>query len=112
LIWLGLPDPATSLIEKIQSDPDSDALGTLLVEWHKVFGSTPTTVRKLIAQTSYSNEDLEDAISEFLVLERGEVNRSKMGWILKKNANRIVKGLKFVDAVADGRKAWMVVAVK
>lgn len=112
LIWLGLPDPATSLIEQIQHDPDADALGSLLVEWHKLFGSTPTTVRKLIAQTGYSNEDLKDAISEFPVLERGEINPSKMGWVLKRNANRIVGGLKFIAAVADGRKAWAVVAVK
>jgi hypothetical protein len=44
--------------------------------------------------------------------ERGEINRSKLGWLLKKNANRIVGGFEFQQAEADGRTAWQVVAVK
>jgi hypothetical protein len=49
---------------------------------------------------------------EFPVEERGEINRSKLGWLLKKNANRIVGGFEFQQAEADGRTAWRVVAVK
>ena len=49
---------------------------------------------------------------EFPLEERGEINRSKLGWLLKKNANRIVGGLEFQKAEADGRTAWRVVAVK
>ena len=37
---------------------------------------------------------------------------SKLGWLLKKNANRIVEGYEFQQAEADGRTAWRVVAVK
>jgi len=44
------------------------------------------------------------------VEERGEINRSKLGWLLKKNANRIVNGFEFQKAEADGRTAWRVVA--
>ncbi len=43
--------------------------------------------------------------------ERGEINRSKLGWLLKKNANRIIGGFEFQQAEADGRTAWRVVAV-
>ncbi len=56
--------------------------------------------------------NLLDAIREFPVEERGEINRSKLGWLLKKNANRIVGGFEFQQAEADGRTAWRVVAVK
>jgi hypothetical protein len=49
---------------------------------------------------------------ELPVEERGEINRSKLGWLLKKNANRIVGGFEFQQAEADGRAAWRVVAVK
>ena len=49
---------------------------------------------------------------EFPIEERGEINRSKLGWLLKKNANRIVDGFEFQEAAADGRKAWKVMAVK
>lgn len=109
LIWLGLPDPATSLLEQVTHDPDGDALGMLQAEWFRVFGSTPTTVRKVVRETKFDNANLKDSIGEFPVFERGEINPSKLGWVLKKNANRMVGGLKFVEETADGRKAWMVV---
>lgn len=111
LIWLGLPDPATSLLAQVQHDPDSEALGALLSAWFKEFGSTPTTVRKVIATASFGNEDLHDAIYDFPVVDRGDINPSKLGWLLKKNANRIVGGLAFREAQADGRKAWCVMPV-
>ncbi len=111
LMWLGYPDPATALFEQVRHDPDGDALGGLMQEWHFLFGETPTTVRKAVeAANSYPN--LLDAMREFPVEERGEINRSKLGWLLKKNADRIIGGLKFQQAEADGRTAWRVVPVK
>ncbi len=112
LIWLGHPDPATALLEQVRHDPDGDALSGLMTEWHAVFGSTPTTVRKAVEAALHNQSNLLDAIREFPVEERGEINRSKLGWLLKKNANRIVGGFEFQQAEADGRTAWRVVAVK
>ena len=112
LIWLGHPDPATALLEQVRHDPDGDALSGLMTEWHAVFGSTPTTVRKAVEAALHNQSNLLDAIREFPVEERGEINRSKLGWLLKKNANRIVGGIEFQQAEADGRTAWRVVAVK
>lgn len=48
---------------------------------------------------------------EFPVEDRGEINRSKLGWLLKKNANRIINGSEFQKAEADGRTGWRVLAV-
>ena len=112
LMWLGHPDPATALLEQVRHDPDGDALSGLMTEWHAVFGSTPTTVRKAVEAALHNQSNLLDAIREFPVEERGEINRSKLGWLLKKNANRIVGGFEFQQAEADGRTAWRVVAVK
>jgi len=122
LIWLGLPDPATALFEQLKNDPDREALGKLLGEWHRRFESTPTTVRKVVAKAqalaidnslggngNAGDHDLLDAICEFPVAERGVINTSKFGWLLKRNALRIVDGLRFEEAQADGRKAWRVV---
>jgi hypothetical protein len=111
LIWLGLPDPATSLLEQVKSDPDGDALGALQLAWYEAFGTSPKTVRKVIEKIAYNGVDLKDAISEFPVVERDAINPGKFGWMLKKYVNRIVGGLKFVSAVADGRKAWAIVVV-
>jgi len=111
LMWLGYPDPATALLEQIRRDPDGDALAGLMSEWYSVFGSTPTTVRKAVERAAELT-NLKDAMRELPVEERGEINPSKLGWILKKNANRIVSGFEFQRATADGRIAWRVVAVE
>jgi hypothetical protein len=112
LMWLGHPDPVYALLEQIRHDPDGDALSGLMMEWRGAFGSSPTTVRKAVEAAGYDHPNLLDAMREFPVEERGEINRSKLGWLLRKNANRIVGGFEFRKAEADGRTAWRVVAVK
>ena len=111
LMWLGHPDPASALLEQVRHDPDGDALGGLMTEWRAVFGSAPTTVRKAVDE-AYMQPNLLDAMREFPVEGRGEINRSKLGWLLKKNSNRIIGGFEFQKAEADGRTAWRVVEVK
>ena len=83
-----------------------------MTEWRAVFGSTPTTVRKAVEAAIFDQPNLLDAMREFPVEERGQINRSKLGWLLKKNTNRIVGGFEFQQAEADGRTAWRVVAVR
>lgn len=111
LMWLGHPDPATALLAQVRQDPDGEALSGLMREWHAAFSTTPTTVRKAVEAAQQYHPDLLDAMREFPVEERGAINHSRLGWILKKNANRIVGGLEFQRAEADGRTAWRVVAV-
>jgi hypothetical protein len=111
LMWLGYPDPATSLLDQVRHDPDGDALFGLMTVWHKSFGSTPTTIRTVL-DVAQHNHDLMDAIKEFPVEDRGGINSSKFGWLLSKNTNRIVGGLEFRQGWADGRKAWCVMVVK
>jgi hypothetical protein len=112
LMWLGHPDPATALVDQISHDPDGDALRGLLTEWHAEFGSTPTTVRRAVERAEATRSNLFDAMCELPVLERGVINRSKLGWLLKKNENRIIGELEFQRAKADGRIAWRVMEVK
>ncbi len=112
LMWLGLPDPATALFEQVKHDPDADALLGLMTAWRAAFGTKPTTVRKAVEEATYqASEALLDAMREFPVEERGNINRSKLGWLLKKLANRVVGGMEFQKAEADGRVAWRVVDV-
>ncbi len=111
-MWLGHPDPATALLEQVRHDPDGDALSGLMTEWYAEFGSTPTTVRRAVDVAMLSNPKLLDAMRALPVEERGEINHSKLGWLLKKNANRIVGGFEFQQGKADGRLAWLVVEVK
>ena len=111
LMWLGHCDPATTLIEQIRHDPDAEALERLLAEWHDAFDSVPTTLREAVSKLD-RYPALDDAIGEFPVKERGAViNVDRLGWILKKNADRIVGGFQLKAAMAQGRRAWRVVTV-
>jgi len=111
LTWLGHPDPATSLLEQVRNDPDADALIGLMSIWYDKFGSTAKTVRRVV-EAAEDDTELKDAIFEFPVNEKGQINNSKFGWLLKRNANRIVGGFELREAMSDGRKAWRVVPVE
>lgn len=110
LMWLGHSDPATALLNQVKHDPDAETLGGLMAEWHTAFGSKATTVRKVV-DAADQNHDLYDALCEFPIEERNGINRSKLGWILKKNANRIVAGFELQKTEADGPTAWRVVEI-
>ena len=73
LMWLRHSDPATALLEQVRRDPDGDALSGLMTEWRKVFGSTPTTVRKAVEAVTHNQPNLLDAMREFPVEERSEI---------------------------------------
>lgn len=112
LLWLGHPDPASALLHQVRHDPDTETLKGLMHAWHTAFGSKPVTVRKALEIAACDQPDLFDAIREFPnVEEKGVINRSKLGWLLRRNANRIVDGYEFQKAEADGRTAWRVALV-
>jgi hypothetical protein len=112
LMWLGLPDPATSLIEQIAHDPDTELLGELLHAWKDAFGERPTMVRRVLRKIEDDkNGDLYDAVMELPCVERGHVNQSRFGRYLGRNKNRIVRGLQLVEAEHSERRAWAVIRV-
>lgn len=116
LMWLGLADPATALFETMAADPDRETLGRLMVLWHKFQGSKPTMVRDLVKLADKHGKDGERLELHDLLLDiadgRGEVDRRRLGWWIKKHANRPVDGLK-IERAAGTRNAdqWIVVSV-
>jgi hypothetical protein len=113
LLWLGLTDSATTLLDQVKYDPDAEILSNLMTEWHREFGTIPVTVLKVVdlAVNGSATEALYDALAEFPIEEKSSFNRPKLGWILKKNVDRIINGFEFRKATADGRVAWRVVKV-
>jgi hypothetical protein len=117
LIWLGHPDPATALLTQIRHDPDTEVLSVLMHAWWDAFGPAATTVRKAIQKASdhYGSgdgSDLGNALRDCPIVDRGgAINPSKLGWFLRKNANRICDSYEFQEARADGRLAWRLVSV-
>lgn len=110
LIWLGLQDPASTLLEQVRQDPESDILLQLLQEWHKAVGDKSVTVRRLVDE-NYST-DLHDALMDLPVVEQGKINRSRLGHYLKRNRDRIIGGYMLQDGQSSDRKAWRVVKVE
>lgn len=112
LIWLGLPDPATALIEQVEFDPENEQFGLVLREWHAMYGSTPVTVRKIMDENRYQGDHpLYEALMDLPIVERGSINPSRFGWYLKKKANKVIDGYTVRESEADGRKGWKVVKV-
>lgn len=109
LLWLGLPDPATSLMEQVRNDPDTAALAAFMEAWLFQFSQKPVTVRKIV-QTVHDepDQDLAEAITELPVMDRNFVNPSKLGWFLKKNMERIIDGYVIRQVITPERRAWTV----
>ncbi len=111
LLWLGQPDPATSIIKQLTHDPDQDDLDRLLSAWHAAIGEKPIMLRDLI-DASHNDDNLLDALLDLPVAERDVINRSKLGWYLKRNANRVVGGLELQAVQNSTRNAWRVIAIE
>jgi len=99
LLWLGLADATESVFEAMAEDPDRETLGRLLTGWHAAFGRKAAMVREAIRVSTYGDEhaELREVLRD-IADERGEINRRKLGKCIKRNAGRIVDGLRFVRA--------------
>lgn len=111
LLWLGLPDPATSLIDQLKHDPDQDDLERFLKAWHAAIGDMPVTLRRLIDESG-TDENLSEAILDLPVMDRDVVNRNRLGWYLKRNANRVVDRFELQQVANSTRNAWRVIAIE
>lgn len=114
LMWLGLPDPADSVFAAVAEDPDRETLGRLLTAWQSVFGKTPAMVRDA-AKKAGTFEDADGELREVLheiADERGELNRRRLGWWIRRHAGRIVDGVRFVRSSGNrSAEAWRVESV-
>lgn len=115
LLWLGLADPTVSVFEAMSDDPDRETLGRLLSAWQAVFGKTPAMVREAVQQAMVSiaeHIELHEVLRD-IADERGEINRRKLGWWIKRHAGRIVDGRRFLRAGGNrSAEAWRVDVVE
>jgi hypothetical protein len=116
LLWLGRPDSTASVFEAMAEDPDRETLGRLLTAWHAAFGNAPTMVRDAVNRMAGmydQGSELREVLHD-IAAERGEINRRRLGWWIKRHAGRIVDGLRIVRAVGSGNgsaERWRVDAV-
>ena len=107
LIWLGEPDPASSLINQVKDNTDNEALAIFLNLWRDLYDEGSVTVRELISD-SHKKPQLLEIIHELPVLERGSVNPHLLGQFLKRHRGVRVNGLRIEDGKSKERKAWRV----
>jgi len=103
------------VFEAMAEDPDRETLGRLLKAWQSAFGKTPAMVRDAVQQSAVSpkeRQELGEVLRE-IAEERGEINRRKLGWWIKRHAGRIVDGRRFVRSSGSrSAEAWQVDVVE
>lgn len=109
LLWLGEPDPATSLIQQVQDDSDQDTLGDFLQHWSRLFGDDPMMVREVVP---YAARDARfaDVLEEIGVMDGSTVNTKRLGWYLKLNRSRWANSLRIESGPNSQRNTWRVIA--
>ena len=107
LIWLGEPDPASSLISQVQDNTDNEALAVLLKQWRNAYHDESMTVRELISEAPRKPKLLE-IIHELPVTERGAIHPHLLGQYLKRHRGVRINGLRIEDGYSSERKAWRV----
>ena len=115
LLWLGCSDPAVSVFEAMAEDPDRETLGRLLRAWQAAFGKAPAMVRDAVKQAAVlprERQELGEVLRD-IAEERGEINRRKLGWWIRRHAGRIVDGRRFVRSSGNrSAEAWQVDVVE
>jgi len=115
LLWLGCADPVASLFEAIAEDPGRETLDRILTAWQAAFGKAPAMVREAVrlATSSFDEHvELREVLRD-IADERGEINRRKLGWWIKRHAGRIVNGRRFIRASGNrSAEAWQVDVVE
>lgn len=115
LLWLGCADPAASAFEAMAEDPDRETLARLMAAWQGAFGKMPAMVRDAVGRANAAHGEFADLheILQDIAAERGEINRRKLGWWIKRHAGQIVNGLRFIRASGNrSAEAWQVEVVE
>ena len=111
LLWLGCEDPTKSVFEAMSEDPDRETLGRLLTAWQAVFGRMPAMIREAVREAQFPGDDnleLREVLND-IASERGEINRRKLGWWIRRHAGRIVDGRRFIRGSGNrSAETWQV----
>ena len=116
LLWLGMDDPVENVFKVMNTDPDRELLGRFLHAWYEKYGSDPKMVRDLIdincsPQTDWP--DWSDILNDIAGDRNHSINRRILGGWIKRRANQIVDGFRFVRVEGNRSAArWRVEQVQ
>jgi putative DNA primase/helicase len=112
LIWLGCPDPCESLADLAKEDPERIELVRVIAAWASVFFDEGYTAAEAIDRAN-SSEPFKAVLQEVCRDRDGSLNSRRLGSWLRKHADRIADGKRFVRAgEKDHTLLWKVEAIK
>jgi|GEM_PF-1005863 len=83
----------------------------ILKGWCRIFQTTNAMVRNLIDKAE-SDDEFKEVLND-IAEERGDINRRKLGWWIKRNEGCIVNGFRLTRASGAGNSsAWRVERVE
>jgi hypothetical protein len=96
----------------MSDDPDAELLGRLMSEWKTSFGSAATGVRDLVERADFDKTGELSHVVREIAEERGGINRSRLGWWIKRHEGRFVENRRILpDKAAGGNaKVWRIVS--
>jgi putative DNA primase/helicase len=110
LIWLGEPDPCTTVVKARDNDPQRDLLTVVIMQWEQNLGlNTRYTVQELIAQ-AIAVPSFYNALLAVAAGRGGAVDNARLGRWLKRVEGKIVGKCSLVqDGNSFGYPKWKLV---
>jgi putative DNA primase/helicase len=122
MLWLGQPDPVTTMEKARASDPKLEAMRAVMHQWQEVIGEDTTiTVADVIKRAnetdlgspSYKPDYAHEALREALMNAagyNGMINGRSLGKWLGERKDKILDGMKFCqNGVSHGSAKWQLV---
>lgn len=122
LVWLGLPDPLKASEGLRDQDPDLECMREFLAQAHELYGDEAVTAAAMVADGMETLRDSSNkSIGVFVrpafrdavrAACRDKPSGSALGYWLRSHRDRIVDGMKLVQAARDGHakvSMWRIV---
>jgi len=111
LVWAGAADPCESREAVMEDDPELVMLRTLLAAWWERFGRTPRTVKEIVKAGDEDDSPLAEVLHD-IAGEGRAINTRRLGWWLRRQAGRIVDGMKLMQSRVSRVAEWKVLPVE
>ncbi len=106
MVWAGAADPCESRAAVMEDDPEAAMLRALVAAWWDRFGRTPRTVKEIVKAGEEDDSPLAEVLHD-IAGEGRAINTRRLGWWLRRQAGRIVNGLKLTQyGSVSGTAQW------
>lgn len=120
LVWLGKADPVETMDQARADDPVKTALSNLYSSWYDAVQSEAQTIGEVISKAqsrgpfdAFLHPDLLESFKNVASDRRGDVSSVNLGRFLATHKDRVIEGLKLVEAGKTRTKQalWKIVKI-